>query len=886
MGNRKPMTVINSTRKKKFLNITSESQDQSFIIQNSFNQSVMNAQISPSHELNGPTDRADISGIGDDSQDREMRLNFKPGNGQRKVVKINDEYNDSIAQIDEDRDINSDSYSDEGEDEYISRGDDAYKVVVNSDGGMISDFQRPTKSTQQHQQQSQNTQQQNQYQISNSSQFNLFGGESIKQSKVSSPYNNHFFSGGSLPIFERVKTAHGIKKKSNIFKSTTNQLDSLNQKLDKYGQSEVYVGSQDLQQLSQRPSTIHSNFGRVQSKRLQPTISLSQQRDKRVIAEKSFITTDQDKLIQNSNDTTLKGMEHDQILSDLQLDQLQVCLRVSKLVIHDYNDINEEYYAVHGKNFVEDPEPTPICHYERDPNTGDIRIDKMRNILPKSSQSDEFARMTQRERDEYMKNQQARDVMEGLIRILKKRDTKTNIEVIQKELDELAARNNPLKKCLSMYKIKQKMDQLKESSMADDDKFTKKDTTLSGDRPTSNRSRSPNKTREQSRSKRISMDLKAFRAEEQLSQEEEGKMRYKILTNFVNAYKEKMFLSSSVGFGDSKTQAGEKNTMTLQDLKEQAMAERQDITLDFEQFMRIYNFEKNRSTTGKNSVVFPGVNQSAEVKKETKISKSYHRNGKEKSFIPSPVNTSADNTFKKRPLSSFGREIQDQKNKLMRKTNQIRRNVEENKSLIENVKQRKRQEQDDIEIAKQVDMIKKRNFNKRSSRQNDSQNRNSQANFSEMSPEFRQTGTKSGYGMIQDGSTQYIRGGTPITTSVQQVNNQRPQTTGATNYRGKNRRLVSGGIILNQQENEQHQTFDMKRLNSSQHDGFQFDAQSGKNILQSKGPQYVVSVSGSQSNLGSQKVSRSLCNLFYIFNLLIQRLQLILQDFMVIVQMR
>jgi len=29
-------------------------------------------------------------------------------------------------------------------------------------------------------------------------------------------------------------------------------------------------------------------------------------------------------------------------------------------------------------------------------------------------------------------------------------------------------------------------------------------------------------------------------------------MRYKILTNFVNAYKEKMFLSSSVGFGDSK----------------------------------------------------------------------------------------------------------------------------------------------------------------------------------------------------------------------------------------------------------------------------------------------------------------------------------------------
>jgi len=38
--------------------------------------------------------------------------------------------------------------------------------------------------------------------------------------------------------------------------------------------------------------------------------------------------------------------------------------------------------------------------------------------------------MTQRERDEYMKNQHARNVMENLIKNLKKRDTKTNIEVI------------------------------------------------------------------------------------------------------------------------------------------------------------------------------------------------------------------------------------------------------------------------------------------------------------------------------------------------------------------------------------------------------------------------------------------------------------------------
>lgn len=44
--------------------------------------------------------------------------------------------------------------------------------------------------------------------------------------------------------------------------------------------------------------------------------------------------------------------------------------------------------------------------------------------------------------------------MDNLIKTLKKRDTKGNIEIIQKELDEMAVRNNPLKKCLSMYKIK------------------------------------------------------------------------------------------------------------------------------------------------------------------------------------------------------------------------------------------------------------------------------------------------------------------------------------------------------------------------------------------------------------------------------------------------
>lgn len=59
--------------------------------------------------------------------------------------------------------------------------------------------------------------------------------------------------------------------------------------------------------------------------------------------------------------------------------------------------------------------------------------------------------------------------MDGLIQKLKKRDTKKNIEQIQRELDEMAASSNPLKKCLSMYKINKKMESLSQIDKANDD---------------------------------------------------------------------------------------------------------------------------------------------------------------------------------------------------------------------------------------------------------------------------------------------------------------------------------------------------------------------------------------------------------------------------------
>ena len=76
-------------------------------------------------------------------------------------------------------------------------------------------------------------------------------------------------------------------------------------------------------------------------------------------------------------------------------------------------------------------------------------------------------------------------------------------------------------------------------------------------------------------------------------------MRFKLLTNFVNAYKEKMFLSNKANDGKNNTE----DILSAEELKESKMVERNDITLDYEQFMRIYNFEKSRTSNLKTEVM-------------------------------------------------------------------------------------------------------------------------------------------------------------------------------------------------------------------------------------------------------------------------------------------
>ena len=65
------------------------------------------------------------------------------------------------------------------------------------------------------------------------------------------------------------------------------------------------------------------------------------------------------------------------------------------------------------------------------------------------------------------------ETMEKLIKNFKKRDTKGNIKKLQEELDNMAAVINPLKKCLSMYKIKEKMDQIENVTLQEEKQLQK-----------------------------------------------------------------------------------------------------------------------------------------------------------------------------------------------------------------------------------------------------------------------------------------------------------------------------------------------------------------------------------------------------------------------------
>lgn len=70
------------------------------------------------------------------------------------------------------------------------------------------------------------------------------------------------------------------------------------------------------------------------------------------------------------------------------------------------------------------------------------------------------------------------------------------------------------------------------------------------------------------------------------------------------------------------------------------------------------------------------------------------------------------------PLSTFGVEISQQKKKLMAESKRIRKSMNQNKSLIEAARLKKKAQQDDQEIMKQVELIKSKSLHRGPSKSN------------------------------------------------------------------------------------------------------------------------------------------------------------------------
>lgn len=213
-----------------------------------------------------------------------------------------------------------------------------------------------------------------------------------------------------------------------------------------------------------------------------------------------------------------------------------------------------------------DESDPPVIHvFEYDPSVREFKVNRHLSVIPKAAITylpEEYYKFSQRDKDEFFKNQQFAETMNRLIANFQRRDTKNNIIRLQEELDGLAAQTNPLKKCLSMYKIKEKMDKIENNTKEEEQQAKKK----KDEQAHANEIESLKKGKKGAKttgSRGGAQPMAMMMGEgKDISIEQEGRLRYKILTNFVNAYKDKMFLSNSPGKGP-----GGNDIMTLEDLK-------------------------------------------------------------------------------------------------------------------------------------------------------------------------------------------------------------------------------------------------------------------------------------------------------------------------------
>jgi hypothetical protein len=112
-----------------------------------------------------------------------------------------------------------------------------------------------------------------------------------------------------------------------------------------------------------------------------------------------------------------------------------------------------------------------------------------------------------------------------------------------------------------MYKIKEKMDKIENNTKEEEEQAKKKKDELAHANEIEILKKGGKKGGKTNTTRANPQPMMMGEARD-ISIEQEGRLRYKILTNFVNAYKDKMFLSNSPGKGP-----GGNDIMTLEDLK-------------------------------------------------------------------------------------------------------------------------------------------------------------------------------------------------------------------------------------------------------------------------------------------------------------------------------
>ena len=72
-----------------------------------------------------------------------------------------------------------------------------------------------------------------------------------------------------------------------------------------------------------------------------------------------------------------------------------------------------------------------MLYFEKDSKTKEYKANKQLSVLSKASMNqlpDEYNKFSQKDKDDFMKNQMLQETMEKLIGMFRKRDTKGNIQ--------------------------------------------------------------------------------------------------------------------------------------------------------------------------------------------------------------------------------------------------------------------------------------------------------------------------------------------------------------------------------------------------------------------------------------------------------------------------